>query len=68
MCSRGDSGLSRQELPRYSLWGTPTFRDKVVGKLAAFYILRLASHASRIGRLLGSIKTKAIPIPELGRE
>jgi hypothetical protein len=30
--------------------------------------LKLASHASRTGRLLGSIVTKAIPIPELGRE
>ena len=32
------------------------------------YFLKFASHASKIGRLLGSIVMKAIPIPELGRE
>jgi hypothetical protein len=32
------------------------------------YFLKLASHASRTGRLLGSIVMKAIPIPEVGRE
>jgi len=32
------------------------------------YFLRLSSHASKIGRLLGSMAVKAIPMPELGRE
>jgi hypothetical protein len=32
------------------------------------YFFALVSHESRIGRLLGSIAVKAMPIPEPGRE
>jgi hypothetical protein len=38
------------------------------GAVQAYYFLRLSSHASKTGRLLGSMAVKAIPMPELGRE